>query len=273
MIYFDTLVLGGGGMKCIATLGAVQYIYDNNDTEKIKKFVGTSAGAIISLLLAVQYTPIEIIVYICTQNVSESLLPADIFSLVKGNGAIMFEKVENHIRNMIYKKISRNSITLKELYDEYGKTLVCCTYNMTKNICEYVSKDTHPDLDCVTAVRMSSSIPIVFDDCVIDGDLYLDGGIVDNFPITIVDDKPTVFGCTIYTKYDSLDRNKLLGLIRIVTSISANFYIQRTINTYKNAKILTINLQNVDVLDFEQSSLSKLDLFSKGYNSCAEIFK
>ena len=273
MIAFDTIVLGGGGMKCIATLGAIQYVYDYGCPHKIRKYSGTSAGSMICLLLIVGYTPIELVVYICTQRVVESLLPADIVSLIKGCGALAFEKIERHIRKMVSSKLGKDVVTLKELHELTDKTLICATYNMTKNACEYVSFETHPDLDCVTAVRMSSSIPIVFAECIVNGDLYLDGGVVDNFPISVVKPDDTVFGCVLFTKYDRLDKNRIIGLLRIVTSVSSNFYIQRMISTYTAAKILTIFLENTDVFDFELTSVTRLDLFSKGYNSAVEFFK
>ena len=62
---YDTLVLSGGSSKGILTLGALQYCYDNFLLNKIETYVGTSSGAIISFLLIIGYSPIEIMVYIC----------------------------------------------------------------------------------------------------------------------------------------------------------------------------------------------------------------
>ena len=60
---FDTIVLSGGSIKGIVTLGALQYAKENYLLENIKTYIGTSSGAIISYLLAIGYNPIEMIVY------------------------------------------------------------------------------------------------------------------------------------------------------------------------------------------------------------------
>ncbi len=272
---FDTLVLGGGGAKCIATLGALQYLYDNSCVADVKKYIGTSAGSMIGLLLAVGYTPIEIIVHTCIQRIPESFLPIDFMALIHGRGAIPFEKIESQLRAMLKEKTGRDKFTLSEIRTEFAKTLIACTYNMTTNKCEYLSPDTHPDLDVVTAVRMSSSLPIVFDECVHGGCVYLDGGLADNFPIVAADESDCVFGCAIFTVYDKLcAQNKLLGLIRILTTVSANFYIDRIISKFSDThSILRIKLENVGTLDFDQTPTIQLDLFSTGYNCCKAFFK
>ena len=61
---FDTLVLCGSSIKCMTILGSLQYAYDHALLSKITKYIGTSSGSICCYLLAIGYTPIEIIVYL-----------------------------------------------------------------------------------------------------------------------------------------------------------------------------------------------------------------
>ena len=279
--FYTTIVLGGGGTKCIATIGAMQYLYDSGRTLEngklaVTRFVGTSAGAILCLLLAVGYTPVEIMVHLCTRNVMEALLPLDFVSLVTGNGAIPYARLDACIRNMLVEKCDPD-ITLEGLY-KAGKELVCTTYNMTDGKCEYVSWRTHPDLPCTKAVQMSSSLPFVFDECTVDGKIYLDGGIVDNFPIVVAqsaDGEEHVFGCALFTRYDSLHtQNRLLSLVRVLSTVASNFYIERIISRYESTcDILKIHLKNSDVMEFDKSHQSKLEMFSLGYNCCQTFYK
>ena len=73
LVDYDTLVLSGGSSKGIMTLGALQYLYDNFLLKNIKNYIGTSAGAMICYLLAIGYTPVEIIVYICKHQLLEKM--------------------------------------------------------------------------------------------------------------------------------------------------------------------------------------------------------
>ena len=271
---FDTLVLGGGGIKCIAMLGALQYLYDNGAGHVFKKYIGTSAGSMICFFLSIGYTPVELIACICTREILESLLPVDVVSLVTGHGAIPYSKLDTHLRAMVHSKIGRESITFQQLRDEYGITLVCTTYNMTKNTCEYLSHETYPDMDCLLAVRMSSAIPIVFDECEYGGSIYLDGGIVDNFSITVAQPMDKVFGCVMFTEYKKLgEQNRILSLLRILVTVSSNFYIDRVLQNYPQHQILRLSVENIDLFEFKQTRPRLLDMFSSGYNNCQVFFK
>lgn len=272
---YGTIVLGGGGVKCIATLGALQRLHDTNKLSSVHTYIGTSAGSIIGLLLAVGYTPIEIVVYICSERVLESIAPLDMMSLVTGNGAIRYDaKIGVHIRKLVCAKIGKECISLKELYDTFGVTLVCVSYNLTSNECVYLSHKTHPDLDCLMGVRMSSSLPIVFDECIVDNCVYIDGGVVDNFPILRADESTRVFGVSIFTTHSShMSKHKIVNLIRLLMSVSSNMYIRRIISvSEETCAILKIDLENVDILDFDKTNTAKLDMFSTGYNASVNFF-
>lgn len=270
---FDTIVLGGGGMRCIATLGALQYLYDNNMCMP-RKCIGTSAGAMICFLVAVGFTPVEIMVQLCKRDVLESLLPLNFVSLVTGRGAIPYGRLEQSLEAMVREKCEPG-ITLEALYREKGRELVCTTFNLTDNRCEYLSWKTHPALPCLTAVRMSAALPILFDDCVVDGKTYIDGGVADNFPIVQCElETDRVFGCVLFTQYSALSaQNRLLALLRVVLSVSCNFYIERLLVTYEQrCALLRISIQDADVIEFGTSHPSKLELFSHGYTTCKTFF-
>ena len=70
---YDTLVISGGSSTGIVTLGSLQYAYDNYFLSKVENYIGTSSGAIICYLLIIGYTPIEIIVYICSHQLMEKI--------------------------------------------------------------------------------------------------------------------------------------------------------------------------------------------------------
>jgi len=66
---YNAIVMAGGGMKGFGLLGAMQYMIDNKLIENVKYYSGTSIGAVICYFLAIGYTPIEMVVYIITNNV------------------------------------------------------------------------------------------------------------------------------------------------------------------------------------------------------------
>jgi NTE family protein len=66
--------------------------------------------------------------------------------------------------------------------------------NLTKRRAETFSYETTPDVAVADAVRMSMSIPFFFEALYFDGkkfgqgDLYVDGGMYDNYPVHMFDD-------------------------------------------------------------------------------------
>lgn len=77
--------------------------------------------------------------------------------------------------------------TLKDIQTRYGKTLICVTYNLTKGCSVELTPESHPNLPCILALKMSSSLPLVFEKFKYGTDFYIDGGITNNFPIDVAD--------------------------------------------------------------------------------------
>ena len=183
-VYYDTLVLSGASSRAFLTLGAVQYAFDNFLLQNVKTYVGTSSGSMIGYLLAIGYTPIEIMVYICTNQIMEKMQHFNIVAMIQGRGATSFSNIQEQLEKMSIAKIGYLP-TLKDLKDKMDKTLVCVTHNLTENRTEYLSYETHPHLPCITAMHMSSNLPLVFENYRYGSCLYVDGAVSDNFAIDI----------------------------------------------------------------------------------------
>ena len=265
--YFDTLVLSGGSSKGILTLGALQYMADNFISKNIINYVGTSSGAIICYLLIIGYTPIEIIVYICTHQLLEKLQHFNIVSMVNGNGASSFASIHEILEKMTISKISR-LLTMKDIKEIYNKNLICMTYNLTTRSVEQLSPETHPDLPCLTALRMSSNLPLIFEKYQYNNNFYIDGGITDNFPIDIGDRIGNkVIGICLDLKDDSdSDENDILEYIYTLMSIPISQSINAKIkNASEKCKIVKLDFPKIKIISFNIESSTKLEMFSDGY--------
>ena len=99
---YDTLVLSGGSSKGLVILGALQYGYDNYLLNEIETYIGTSAGAITCFLLAIGYSPLEIISYIKSMDdrnkkaykIAFNHLGTS-FNICKSNGYKEWKKAQN----------------------------------------------------------------------------------------------------------------------------------------------------------------------------------
>jgi NTE family protein len=269
--YYDTLVLSGGGVKGFSILGAVQSALDMNLLTKIKFYIGTSIGAIISYLLAIGYTPIEIICSVYSRCWMEKIHNFNLVAMLNGSGASSFTPVYEVLEKLTLEKIG-HFLTLKKLKEDFGRSLICVTYNMTTCCTEYLGPDNYPDLPCLTALKMSANIPLIFDRFKYMDNYYIDGGITDHFPIL----KGENLGEKILGIFASVDNDKSLKddpddgiliyffrLLRISTIQSVRY--RNTLISDKCTVVeLKITLKNF--LEFDVKSKQRLDMFSEGYN-------
>lgn len=267
-IKYDTLVLSGASSKGLLTLGGLQYMYDNFLINNVNTYVGTSSGSIIAYFLVIGYTPIEIMMYICTHQLMEKMQHFNVVAMLNGGGASSFSNIQEQLEKMTILKIGHLP-TLQDLKTRFGKTLVCVTYNLTEKRTEYLSPDTHPDLPCITAIRMSSNLPLVFENFKYGNNFYIDGGIADNFSIDTGDSLgESVFGIALSqdgnfnNDPDSNILEFIYKLMFIPISQAIDYKVSRV---SEKCRIVKLDYGNVKFFDFNINSRTKLEMFSSGY--------
>ena len=273
----DTLVLSGGSIKGIILLGGVQYLYDKHLFQNITTFVGTSIGAIISYLLIIGYTPIEIMVYLCTHTeLLDKMGRINILNITRGEPAISFSHITDELEKMTIEKIG-SLITMGELYSRFGKTLVCTTYNVTKAMAEYISHDTFPTLPCLTALKMTANLPFIFDNFKYGESFYIDGALTNYFPIDIGEKlgKKVIGLCITYDlSVKNSPKSDFLNYIYKLLFVPIQQAIEyRITNKKKNTQIVNINPEDLDFFNFNINQKVKFEMFSQGYNNVKKLYE
>jgi len=198
------LVLSGGGAKGIAHIGAIKALEENDIP--IDYITGTSMGAIVGALYAIGYTPEEMMAFITspyfgymstgtidpeyTYYFSAEQPSPQLFSMQLGKSDSTKTKKIYNPQSLIsptpmqfgfMEIFSANTAQCGGNFDKLFVPLRTVSSNMTKR-CKHVF--SHGDL--ADAVRASMSFPLVFQAVKINGDIYYDGGIFDNFPVDVM---------------------------------------------------------------------------------------
>ncbi len=275
---YDTIVLSGGSVKGFYILGSLYYLYYNRLINNVNIYCGTSIGAILSYLLCIGLNPIEILMEINNKNFLDKFKN---FNLSNWNDGIFdWNIINKELESITIEKVGY-FLTLKSLYEKFGKVLVCCTYNYTKHFIEYLSYKTDPDIPCLVALRMSCNVPFAFSRFKYNGNYYIDGGIKNNFPIE---------GIKVITENDEIE-HKILGLyldnkfdnevedsikfINGLITMTLNQNMKYTYEKYKddeNISIIKLDNDKVTCFSFDLKTTDKLDLFSEGYQMTKEYF-
>ena len=266
---YDTLVISGGSHKGMILIGAMQSVMDNIPNKNFVYLIGTSAGSMICYLLAIGYTPIEIMVYICTHRILERMYSFNLIAMINSEGSVSYTPIQETLEKMTLDKIGK-FLTMKELRDITGKTLVCATYNRSRQIMEYISPDNYPDLPCLIAVRMSSNIPMLFGKFKYFGFEYVDGGISDNFPIIEAEKLGNkVLGITLLPRIvreEQEDEGFLEYLFSLLyVPINQSTIFRMSLTDKQKTTIFQIPSGTTGFINFNIKSTEKLNMFSEGY--------
>ena len=167
------LTIGGGSLKGVAFVGALEYLHSKNYLSVIDNFYGCSVGSIIGILYIIGYTPIDILKELLNINMNETW-DFDLdninkkYSLLGGSLFVI-------VNNIFIKKESNINITIKEFVDKYSVNINIYSVSIKQRKVINFNKDTYPDLNILTAIQASCSIPILFPPVKIGFDYYIDG--------------------------------------------------------------------------------------------------
>ncbi len=243
--YKTGLVLSGGGTRGFAHLGVIAALYDKGIKPDV--ISGVSAGAIVGAFIAGGKSPekiLEIFKKGWFFKYTKLHLPID--GLLKLNG----------LKEVIQKEISVENIEDLEIPFFVGIS------NLNKGIVEYKNSGSLGEI-----VLASSSIPILFSPVIIDGNSYVDGGLMDNIPIA-----PIKSDCEqiIVSNISPINpRAKMKNLVQIATrtfymSVNANL---AQVHTYATTFIEPEGIDNFDILSRTHAD----ELFELGYNSTKKV--
>jgi NTE family protein len=230
---YRNLVLEGGGIRGFAYTGAFQVLDSLNILQQIERVGGTSAGAIQASLLAVGYTPeeiMEIALDVPLRKLNDGGLLRGPKRLKKNFGWYKGEKMGTWIEALIEKKTGNANITFAELYRDRAvkgyKELYITGTDLTYQCMRVFSHETYPNMRIKDAVRISASIPIYFGAVLIDdqGKVYkepdpskklhvmADGAVMSNYPIFLFDSTKYMSGVTIPVNHYAVNP-ETLGLL------------------------------------------------------------
>ena len=109
-----------------------------------------------------------------------------ILDILDNKGIFDNNIIINIIKPLLLGRDLDENITLKELYEYSNIDLHIFTTNINhKTYFEKVdlSHKSHPDLSLIQAMTMSGAIPIIFKAICTDNKCYIDGGLINNFPL------------------------------------------------------------------------------------------
>ena len=245
--YHIAFVLSGGGIRGFAHAGAIKALHEKGITPNI--ISGTSAGAVVGALYADGYSPDEMLLLFKDRSLFKYFdICVPSMGLLKMSG--------------LYRILS-NSLKAKS-FEELKLPLYVCATNLNKGKCEYFHKG-----DLIKPIMASSSIPVLFPPVEISGDLFNDGGVIDNLPLhPIYRRSRYVIGVYV----NPIGSQKVISGLRSVAERSFQLSINKNIPSKKEKFDLFIEpdkLSKYGVLEISKIN----DIFNIGYDYTKELLE
>ncbi len=210
---FRNLVLQGGGVKTFAYHGALYVLEEAGILEQIERVAGTSAGALLALLLSFRLSVEETVALLRTVDYAQAtpssrssrLLEQELERL-RGNLSALARMVRNYgwfsneyARHWLEQVVAAHcegngQATFADLRRLGFRDLYIVATNLSTRSVEIFSAETTPQAPVAAAVVLSGSLPFFFEAPRFDGrqlgrgDLYVDGAVLMNYPLEILDD-------------------------------------------------------------------------------------
>lgn len=200
------LVMEGAGIRGLAYCGALEELSNQKRLNDLERVAGTSAGAIVACFLSVGYTPKEIADIVGFTdfgefNDGEYFFIGGTDRMISDFGWYKGEAFLGWLESHVSRKTGDADITFEQLHKASPESNYLDLYvtgtNLSKQCAVTFSHESYPDMRIVDAVRTSMSVPLWFEAVHLDslgtvvepgkGDVFVDGGVLTNFPIDLFD--------------------------------------------------------------------------------------
>ena len=190
---YRNIVFEGGGVLGVAYIGVIRELYNHGVLNDIHGYAGSSAGSIAATVLACRADMKFIEEKLKSLDMralkDDSYNAAiDVYNIIRNYGFCKGDKLRGWIGDILKELTGSESITFKQVYDTYNSTLVITGTSLNTLSTVYYSHLSHPNMPVRDAIRISASIPYFFSAVHFEGDVLVDGGVLNNYPLSVFDD-------------------------------------------------------------------------------------
>ena len=292
---FRNLALEGGGVKGVAYPGAVQVLQAQGILPEIRNVAGTSAGSIAAALIALGYTPEQMQVLMLDLDFKQfedgSTLggPERLF---RKFGWFKGDYFLEWMQCQVKEKTGNPNATFADLHKDPAKyrDLFVVSSDLSRRRSQVFSFETSPDLPVAQAVRASMSIPLFFEAFYIDDDLFgetgqqqdlfVDGGVFDNYPIELFDKdgvNPQTLGLFLRNLEAPANPDYRIDSFPEYTRNLFESILNVQVNAFNNSpddrrRTIIIDNLGVKTTDFSLSNEMKCKLIQQGVIAACKYF-
>ena len=275
---YSNLVLSGGALKAVVLLGAVKYLEEKDLIKHFKNYVGSSAGAIIIFFLIIGYKSYEIkdilieeinnIVDLDFENIDDFFI---------NYGIDNTDRNKDILKKYLIKKTKLNDITFIEFAKKYGLNFTITGTNLTTRNTDYFNVDNFPNMSMIDALVITRCIPLIYKPIEYNDNLYIDGGIYNNFAYNYYKNKNDSLGINVTYNYSRKNDTFINYFNNILLSLMDKI-IELGLDNSENVCFINFDEKRKDGVNISTDDFSVninndiiIDNINYGYNTFKEF--
>jgi len=203
----------------------------------------------------------------------DSLENIPFLDIIQNYGLDDGENIHIIINKLLKAKGLKENMTLLELYNINKKKFISTSVCINTKEVIYISYENFPELRISDAVRMSTCFPFYYKPVIYNNKYYVDGGLINNYPIDLFKDNiDEVIGVLIDSKYE---HSEITNFQSFFVNCLLTFMKGISYNLLKGweKKTIHIEINQVNVLQFNMSKEIKNNMYKIGYNAVIDYFK
>jgi len=262
---FISIGFGGAGTLGPAEVGALKALLHllpilMKREVIVKETVGTSAGAIIASLLALGYTPDEMI---------EILVDADFAFLIDYNFLNpIFEQTLASNKNVL---AWLSNLTKDKVMRDLSVPLTTVTSDMVTGKAHAWTSADYPDMYIKDAVYSSMAIPFIFPEYL---GRYVDGGATRNIPVQYLPLKNSI----VLSVDDGIKERQINGFYQkaerlLSMLLSDDDELLDAIGKMSHIPVIKIPTGSAGFLERHMTKDEKMELVTSGYNTMSDFLR
>lgn len=283
---YQNIVFKGGGVLGIAYAGALQVIEQQGILQNLQRAAGTSAGAITAALVAMRYSAAEIKSIVNATNFKSFEDGFNPLRVITKYGLYEGDAFLTWMQQRITNKGLAATATFTDFKNAGMMDLHVFATDLNLGTVREFSFETSPNVVVAEAVRASMSIPLFFQAWQFsnnnpDNHIYVDGGMVLNFPIRTFDSgstpNPETLGLFL-TNLSTTPTDNGLGYDQLEKYVRYTFDTildAQNINFFKDPSDVsrTIQIDNLGLsaTDFGLTTQQETDLFNSGVTAATKF--
>jgi NTE family protein len=284
------LIFEGGGVKGVAFGGALGVLSKRGILDNIVRVGGTSAGAITATMVALGYDADYIRDEMLNLNFNQfkdgSFL-GDVKRLFEKYGWYKGDAFLKFIEGQIARQTGNPDTTFNDLHGKGFKDLYVIGTDLTTRQYQVFSHESKGETRVADAVRISMSIPLFFASRKFENNVFVDGGVLNNYPITLFDDpryNPNILPGTanpetlgfllskhVVTPYEISDIEQFIGnLFETILDVQDDALWNDEDNLRRTVCINNLGIQTTD---FNITTEQRQALVKKGHEATANYLR